>query len=233
MASKKKPTDMQLHYQRKVRSEVARAPWVLRFTEHKDKPAPVFIIKERIHPDQRTDTNGLVAPRSVLKERGLLYGPQQQRCLPVIRTILSRICDPKGIPLELGQYLNGRRIEFRGNLPLDDEAGLKLALMFKLQERIRELDRVEIRFGNEDHYRKLTGWLVTGDQLRPLPVGTSINPAKAAFCWQMGLAFIGQYRLFFIIEDQYGNRTGRNVLMNIMPKYSHEKEDRGRQLHRF
>ena len=32
----------------------------------------------------------------------------------------------------------------RGNLPLDDEAGCKLALMFKLQERIKELDRVEL-----------------------------------------------------------------------------------------
>lgn len=132
------------HYQRRVRPEVSRAPWVLRVTEHSDKPAPVFIVKERIHPDQRTDTEGLVAPRSVLRESGLLYGSQLQRCLPVVRGIISRISDRKGIPLELTQYLKDRRIAFRGNLPLDDDAGPKLALIFRLQERIKELDRVEL-----------------------------------------------------------------------------------------
>ena len=143
-ATAKTKTDLEVHYQRRVRPEVSRAPWVLRVTEHTDKPAPVFIIKERIHPDQRTDTEGLVAPRSVLRESGLLYGPQLQRCLPVVRGIISRICDRKGIPLELPQFLKDRRIAFRGNLPLDDDAGPKLALIFRLQERIKELDRVEL-----------------------------------------------------------------------------------------
>lgn len=143
-ATAKTKTDLGVHYQRRVRPEVSRAPWVLRVTEHTDKPAPVFIIKERIHPDQRTDTEGLVAPRSVLRESGLLYGPQLQRCLPVVRGIISRICDRKGIPLELPQFLKDRRIAFRGNLPLDDDAGPKLALIFRLQERIKELDRVEL-----------------------------------------------------------------------------------------
>jgi hypothetical protein len=46
--------------------------------------------------------------------------------------------------MELQQFLNGTRINFRGNLPLDDEAGYKLALIFKLQERIKEADRVEL-----------------------------------------------------------------------------------------
>ena len=143
-ATAKTKTDLEVHYQQRVRPEVSRAPWVLRVTEHSDKPAPVFIVKERIHPDQRTDTEGLVAPRSVLRESGLLYGPQLQRCLPVVRGIISRICDRKGIPLELPQFLKDRRIAFRGNLPLDDDAGPKLALIFRLQERIKELDRVEL-----------------------------------------------------------------------------------------
>lgn len=140
----KTKTDLEIHYRQRVRPEVSRAPWVLRITEHIDKPAPVFIVKERIHPDQRTDTEGLVAPRSVLKESGLLYGPQLQRCLPVVRNIISRINDRKEIPLELTRYLKDRRIAFRGNLPLDNDAGPKMVLIFKLQERIKELDRVEL-----------------------------------------------------------------------------------------
>lgn len=155
MAPKKRTLkDIDIHYQRKIRPEVPRAPWVLRITEHADKPAPVFIVKERIHPDQRTDTSGLVAPRSVLRECGLLYGPQQQRCLPVIRHILSRINDHNGIPLELGGFLKDPRIAFRGNLPLDDEAGPKLALIFKLQERIKELDRVELIARRADRFTR-------------------------------------------------------------------------------
>ncbi|MBW1961244.1 MAG: hypothetical protein JRJ04_07295 [Deltaproteobacteria bacterium] len=150
----KNKINAQLHYQSRVRPEISQAPWIFRVTELKEKPVPVFIVKERIHPAQRTDTNDLVAPRSVLRPRGLLYGARQLRCLPVIRAILSRICNEEGIPLELSQYLNGRRIEFRGNLPLDSEAGYKLALMFKLQERIKELDRVELMARRIDRFTR-------------------------------------------------------------------------------
>ena len=85
MTGKRKPSkiDKARHLQR-VKKSLSKYPWALRITEHRDKPAPVMIIKERILPEQRVDTDNLVAPRSVLKERGLLYGPPQVRCLPVI-----------------------------------------------------------------------------------------------------------------------------------------------------
>lgn len=139
-----KNIQLQMYYDKKVCSEVPKAPWVLRITEHKDKPVPVFIIKQRIHPEQRTDLADLKVPRSILLEKGLLYGPSQKRCIPVLKTILARIKNHKDINMELQQFLNGSRVEFRGNLPLDDEAGYKMALLFKLQERIKELDRVEL-----------------------------------------------------------------------------------------
>jgi hypothetical protein len=142
------------HYGRKVAPELSAAPWVLRVTDHKKKPSPVFIIKERILPDRRTDTADLKAPRSVLKERGLLYGPQQLRCLPVVRSVVARVCNKAGIPLELQQFLSGKRIAFRGNLPLDAEAGCKLALIFRLQERIKELDRVELLARRIDRFTR-------------------------------------------------------------------------------
>ena len=156
MAAGKPSQGLSLHYATRVAKRVRSAPWVLRLTEHKGKPVPVLIIKERIHPDQRKDIRELVAPRSVLRERGLIYGDVQRRCLPIIRGIIQRVCDNAGIPLELHRFLNTRRITFRGNLPLDAEAGYKLALLFKLQERIKELDRVELiarrinRFSREE-----------------------------------------------------------------------------------
>ena len=142
------------HYTRKVAPELSSAPWVLRVTDHKEKPSPVFIIKERILPDQRTDKADLKAPRSVLKERGLLYGAQQLRCLPVVRAVVARVCNKAGIPLELQQFLGAKRISFRGNLPLDAEAGCKLALIFRLQERIKEMDRVELLARRIDRFTR-------------------------------------------------------------------------------
>jgi hypothetical protein len=142
------------HYARKVVPEISSAPWVLRVTDHKEKPSPVFIIKERILPGRRTDTADLRAPRSVLKERGLLYGHQQLRCLPVVRAVVARVCNKAGIPLDLQQFLGGKRISFRGNLPLDVEAGCKLALIFRLQERIKELDRVELLARRIDRFTR-------------------------------------------------------------------------------
>ncbi len=151
-----KRTGLPLLYKAKVQGQVSSAPWILRITEHKDKPVPLMIVKERIQAADRKDADRLKVRRSILKERGLLYGPPQLRCLPVIRSIVSRVQDEAGVPLELNRFFQGTRISFRGNLPLDSEAGFKVALLFKLQERIKELDRVELmarrieRFSREE-----------------------------------------------------------------------------------
>ncbi len=152
----KQKSKMGLHtyHHKKVKNQLKKAPWVLRVTEHNDKPVPVFVVKQRILPGQRSDADNLVAPRSILVERGLLYGPSQLRCLPVVKAVLTRVSDPAGIPLELNQFLNGKRISFRGNLPLDEEAGCKLALLFKLQERVKDLDRIELIARRVDRFTR-------------------------------------------------------------------------------
>jgi hypothetical protein len=136
--------ELESYYVHHVAPQLRHAPWVLRVTEHKDKPAPVFVVKERTQVWQAEDGPGEARAHSVLKERGLLYGPALRRCHPVLRRIVSQVRDGSGIPLELHRFLAERRIRFRGNLPLDTEAGEKLALLFKLQERITDMDRVEL-----------------------------------------------------------------------------------------
>ena len=127
-------------YQKRIAPLVNEAPWVLRVTEHKDRTPPVFVVKQRRYPEESDERHG----RPYLKERGVLWGDSQRRLLPIVRNILSRVLDPGDQPLELHRFLDGNRIAFRGNLPLDGEAGAKLALMFKLQERVKEGDRVEL-----------------------------------------------------------------------------------------
>ena len=83
----------------------------------------------------------------------------------------------------------------------------------------RELDRVQLQFGDAGQPRKLFAWLLVGDQFRSLPPGTNINPGTGTFCWQIGMAYVGKYRLFFIEEDQYGSQIGRNVIVNIGSKF--------------
>lgn len=152
--SEKPSTTDEARYLQQIKKNLPKAPWALRITEHRDKPVPVMLVKERILPEQRDDTQDLVAPRSVLQDRGMLYGPSQVRCLPVLQTILARVCDKAGIPLELHRVLQGKRITYRGNLPLDEEAGCKLALVFRLQEKIRELDRVELLARRVDRFTR-------------------------------------------------------------------------------
>jgi len=171
MANKKSTTDWRLeqNLRQRIRPFAEHSPWVLRITGHKDKPAPVFIVKKRLSHDGDVKANSKPAGRPYLKEQGLLYGQSLRRCLPVIRAISGRVCDNAGIPLELHRFFNNGRITFRGNLPLDEEAGVKLSLIFKLQERVKDMDRVELiarrveRFSREE----AVYWLTRATQYGP------------------------------------------------------------------
>ena len=129
--------DLDDYYKRKVESHLRRMPWVLRVTDHKKRPSPVLVIKYRKPWDEDENSTHLV-------ERGDIYGDSLRRCLPGIRAILSRVRDENDVHLDLHQFLAGKQITFRGNLPLDENAGAKLGLLFRLQQRVKDLDRVEL-----------------------------------------------------------------------------------------
>jgi hypothetical protein len=146
-------------HERRLAALAAHSPWVLRVTEQKDRAPPVLVVKQRRAAPTPARRNGRARkqhptlpgmeaaeapPRKVLQERGLLYGDALRRVLPVLRTILARVQDEQQVGLELHRLLPAERVVFRGNLPLDDEAGVKLALIFKLHERVKEMDRVEL-----------------------------------------------------------------------------------------
>ena len=172
--------DIEEHYRRNVQPMLDKCPWVLRVTEYKGKPVPVFVVKERLSPDDDRQKKGR-KHRSELRDRGLIYGEHQRRCLAIVNSIVRRVHDQADVPLELHRFLPSGRIAFRGNLPLDDEAGVKLALIFKLQERVKDIDRVELiarrvdRFGREEAaywYSRITNfgpaanrWSIAGMKL--------------------------------------------------------------------
>lgn len=122
-----------------------RSPYVLRLTRHKDMPPPVLTIKERIAPEDRDDTDGLTNPRAKTVERGSLYGDSVRACLPVLKRILEEVKDEQGIPLGLETYMNPKGLQQTDlNFPLDETAGARLALFFRLQSKVKDVDRIEL-----------------------------------------------------------------------------------------
>jgi len=145
----KKP-DLKVHHRKHLEPRWRKAPFVLRITEWKGYPIPIIVMKERQYTGsevQGADSSEEApneSPQGALVERGHITGDAQRRCLPVLRNILSRVCDESGVPLELQRYLTAEGLRLRLNLPLDEEAGAKLALVCKLQERVNDMDRVEL-----------------------------------------------------------------------------------------
>ena len=141
--------DINRHYQNLLGAMWRTTPFVLRITEWKDLPVPVLVVKERQQlgrPNRDKDTTEEPDgdTRGSLVERGHIAGGSLRRILPILRRILEPVCDEMGAPLELQKYLSQEGLKIRGNLPLDEEAGAKLSLIFRLQERVNDLDRVEL-----------------------------------------------------------------------------------------
>ena len=122
-----------------------RSPYVLRLTRHKDLPPPVLVVKERIEPEDRDDIEGLTNPRAKHVERGMLHGDSVRACLPVLKRILEEVKDDQGIPLGLEAYMNTQGLKKQDiNFPLDEAAGARLALFFRLQSKVKDVDRIEL-----------------------------------------------------------------------------------------
>lgn len=122
------------------------APWVLRITERKKFTGPVLEICERRYQENGT---------SRLFEYGRIYNGALRTCKPAICRMIGQILDEAGRPLDLPELID-EKIEYRGQLPLDETAGAKLALLFKLHPVVRSQDRIELmawrieRFSREE-----------------------------------------------------------------------------------
>jgi len=83
---------------------------------------------------------------------------------------------------------------------------------------IKELEPVEINlFDGMIFNSKLEGYLMVGDKLRGLPIGSTLDTGKGIFYWQPGPGFIGEYSFVFIRKDEEGRYTRRNLIILIKP----------------
>ncbi len=81
---------------------------------------------------------------------------------------------------------------------------------------IKEVERLELELGKGSGYR---GYTVVGDQLRQLPIGSTLDRAKGIFYWQPGPGFIGKYDLVFTKENEFGMLMKIQVKVKIRPKF--------------
>ncbi len=145
MAKKKLSGELATHYEQRLRFRVKKAPFLLHITEWKDKPPPVLVIKERAEKfPVGKDGKPADEPVHQLVDRGAIAGDAQRRLLPLISDIAAQVRSEDGVPLGLERFMTTEGLNLRERLPLDEETGAKLALMFKLAERVVDLDRTEL-----------------------------------------------------------------------------------------
>ncbi len=97
---------------------------------------------------------------------------------------------------------------------------------------INELERLEIRFPASfvpeaagglaplsSVMQTCVGYQLVGDQLRPLPIGSTWDTEKGIFYWQPGPGFVGEYRLVFIMKRNSGKIDKIDFTIRIVPSY--------------
>ncbi|MCX6579200.1 MAG: hypothetical protein NT166_03365 [Candidatus Aminicenantes bacterium] len=80
---------------------------------------------------------------------------------------------------------------------------------------IKELERIEMHFGQ--NFSAVRGYMITGNQLRRLPIGSTPDKKTGAFYWSPGPGFYGTYDLVFLIKDAGGQWYKEMVEITIEP----------------
>ena len=77
-----------------------------------------------------------------------------------------------------------------------------------------EVDRIEMKTAAAS-----AGYLVSGRELRPLPIGSGLDAATGMFVWQPGPGFVGRYDLAFVRRAR-GRLVRQDVSIVLNPKGS-------------
>jgi hypothetical protein len=63
----------------------------------------------------------------------------------------------------------------------------------------------------------MAGYMVVGEQLRPLPTGSTLDTKTGAFYWIAAPGFFGQYHLVFVVKNQNDEITRKDIIVKIGP----------------
>jgi parallel beta-helix repeat protein len=89
--------------------------------------------------------------------------------------------------------------------------------------KIHEVERLEILLDGQatkNGGEQYCGYLLSGNDMRSLPIGSTLDPINGVFTWQPGPGFLGEYKLVFVKKGT--DRMLKKVLnVLIQPKFSH------------
>ncbi|MCX6582628.1 MAG: Ig-like domain-containing protein [Candidatus Aminicenantes bacterium] len=94
--------------------------------------------------------------------------------------------------------------------PISEENGIT-------RVAIKELERIEMHFG--ENLPAVHGYMIIGNQLRRLPIGSTLDKRAGAFYWLPGPGFYGTYDLVFLIKDSEGQWYKEMVEITIEPRF--------------
>ncbi|MCX6564105.1 MAG: hypothetical protein NTU60_10945 [Candidatus Aminicenantes bacterium] len=92
---------------------------------------------------------------------------------------------------------------------------------------IPEVNRLEIgvastigreKVKNGDATPILSGYMIVGEELRPLPIGSTLDACTGTFSWMPGPGFVGEYKMVFVAKDGFGAMRRIPLNVKIVPK---------------
>ena len=169
------------------------------------------------------NSHGAWSMEHVAKRRGDPAGSPNPCGIPDISNVTVNYSSPVGIIRGFN-----RNVEPFENYP--DENGI-------ISIETRELERLELHLddnstqvevkvkgkGSKNSKFKIqnskfySGYQVIGSQLRPLPIGSTLDMERGIFYWQPGPGFVGCYNFVFI-RSQEGKEVIKKIKINIIPK---------------
>jgi hypothetical protein len=78
---------------------------------------------------------------------------------------------------------------------------------------ICELERMELHLSNP-----CAGYMIMGDKLKQLPVGSTLDLKKGIFHWIPCPGFLGEFNLVFVEKEADGTLCRKNVTVTIVPQ---------------
>jgi len=82
----------------------------------------------------------------------------------------------------------------------------------------RERDDVAITLAVKQTH-VYSGYMLVGAELRPLPIGSTLDDRTGTFSWTPGPGFVGAYDLIFVVKDATGSTRAIKVRVKIKPNF--------------
>jgi hypothetical protein len=150
-----------------------------------------------------------VGTRAAAKTAAVQSGPEGvQAVRRAARPHISLIPGHNSTPVmvKTGYDLNSPATEI-----VPDESG-------DIQINMKEVGRIQVQLagheGTGSLERRYAGYLMMGDQLRSLPIGSTLDRKTGVFSWQPGPGFAGTFSFVFVVEEM-GAYAKKNVVVTV------------------